>query len=455
MGEFPEQYSAKLTEDGHGGVIVSYIDRWADIWPQFIIRLRVQRVDSTGNFLWGSTGVRVTLAETNQGDQAIVSDGVGGCIVAWVDTLGDLRINRIDHTGARIWGDSGKYVWNSPARPPMVNDRNGGCFLMYGIGRLQRYGPTGNPYWPPSGILIPTAAIEMRVDDSLTVCLFGQRVLPDPSQSTLNLQKVSVDGNLLWDSLGIVIDTVNTYTLRSVGLSLGNKLSSLTWIDEIGSYDELWTQVVRANGSTIFPVGGQRVSRIVSTKGLVGVLPSDSTSTLYVWLDYRSPRGTYAQRLDTLGQALWDTGDVLVSVPDMSYTKAVTDGNAGLIIVGSRENFSIRAQQISRYGVLGQVITSIEDNAIHDLPKQTILFQNYPNPFNSQTIIRFQLPLTTQVDLALYNILGQKIKTFVAGVREGGSYVIILQAHDLLSGVYFYRLKTPQAILSHKLIIIK
>src|ERR1041385_61022 len=76
-GLLPEQSSAKVVEDGSNGVIVSFQDIEITGGPgnlQFTELLRVQRVDSNGNFLWGLNGVRVSLSDSQQSSQAIVSD---------------------------------------------------------------------------------------------------------------------------------------------------------------------------------------------------------------------------------------------------------------------------------------------------------------------------------------------------------------------------------------------
>ncbi len=73
-------------------------------------------MDSAGNFLWGTTGVRVNTTEINHGDQAIVGDGNGGCVVVWPNQLPNLtyefRANRITNLGERTWSDTGIYLGN-------------------------------------------------------------------------------------------------------------------------------------------------------------------------------------------------------------------------------------------------------------------------------------------------------------------------------------------------------
>ncbi len=66
------------------------------ILPITAQRVRVQRVDSSGNFLWGTTGVKVTLEEINHGKQQLVTDGSGGCVVVWINYIDqDIKVNRI------------------------------------------------------------------------------------------------------------------------------------------------------------------------------------------------------------------------------------------------------------------------------------------------------------------------------------------------------------------------
>lgn len=74
------------------------------------------------------------------------------------------------------------------------------------------------------------------------------------------------------------------------------------------------------------------------------------------------------------------------------------------------------------------------------LPRHFALQQNYPNPFNPSTTIRYALPQTAKVDIAVYNILGQKIAGLQPGAQHAGYHTAHWVAKDLPSGIYFYRL---------------
>jgi hypothetical protein len=250
--------------------------------------------------------------------------------------------------------------------------------------------------------------------------------------------------------MGVVLDTLNTNSYINVDFSFQNGYSTIVWPQNVGGVWDLRTQIVRSDGSTIYPYGGMPISKTSSPKGIIGVIPSDSSNSTFVWFDERSGCGTYAQKQDTLGNLLWDTLDVLVSLPELSYGKVITDCNGGFIVVGSRENFTIRAQQVSKYGNLGEVITSIDDDFMTAIPQEFKLYQNYPNPFNSETNISLDIPAAEDITINLYDVLGRNVKTLINQYFTPGSYRIILKGGELSSGTYFYKMQTSQRILVHE-----
>jgi hypothetical protein len=79
------------------------------------------------------------------------------------------------------------------------------------------------------------------------------------------------------------------------------------------------------------------------------------------------------------------------------------------------------------------------------LPSAYALEQNYPNPFNGSTIIRFGLPAETSVRLELFDVLGRSVRVLTNATWGAGSHELTLNAQDLSSGVYFYRLEARPA----------
>ncbi len=108
--------------------------------------------------------------------------------------------------------------------------------------------------------------------------------------------------------------------------------------------------------------------------------------------------------------------------------------------------FYIRA--IVDYGIL----SVDEDNLI---PSEFALKQNYPNPFNASTVIEYAVTNPGEIELSVYNVLGQKIKTLVKGHHDAGEYSITWNAGDLPSGVYFGRLEAHDRSENVKMMLLK
>ena len=94
------------------------------------------------------------------------------------------------------------------------------------------------------------------------------------------------------------------------------------------------------------------------------------------------------------------------------------------------------------------------------IPKKFSLSQNYSNPFNMETDIQYELPEAIQVNLTIYNAMGQKVKTLVSQKQEAGKYVAHWNGrdaagNDLPSGIYVYKLQTAKFFDAKKLILVK
>jgi hypothetical protein len=101
-----------------------------------------------------------------------------------------------------------------------------------------------------------------------------------------------------------------------------------------------------------------------------------------------------------------------------------------------------------------QLITSVNARTDH-IPEVTNLFQNYPNPFNPVTTINFQVEKETYVNLKVYDIIGNEIATLVNEIKKPGSYNVSFDGGKFSSGIYLYRLVTPEHHISKKMIITK
>jgi photosystem II stability/assembly factor-like uncharacterized protein/tetratricopeptide (TPR) repeat protein len=90
-----------------------------------------------------------------------------------------------------------------------------------------------------------------------------------------------------------------------------------------------------------------------------------------------------------------------------------------------------------------------------DLPTRYSLEQNFPNPFNPTTEIWFKLGGDGNMSLKLYDVLGREVKTLAEGHYLSGYYNVTLDAKDLASGLYFYRLNAGTFTSTKKLVVLK
>ena len=89
------------------------------------------------------------------------------------------------------------------------------------------------------------------------------------------------------------------------------------------------------------------------------------------------------------------------------------------------------------------------------LPQTFALDQNYPNPFNPSTVIRYQLPVNSEVSLKVFDVLGREVANLIDGRMEAGYHQLTFNARDLASGMYIYRLQAGSTVITRKLSLIK
>ena len=90
-----------------------------------------------------------------------------------------------------------------------------------------------------------------------------------------------------------------------------------------------------------------------------------------------------------------------------------------------------------------------------DVPNQIELFQNYPNPFNPNTVISYQLPISTEVRLQVFDMLGRKVADLVDGVQSAGLHSVHFNGSHLSSGVYYYQISTNNTSHVKSMMLIK
>ncbi|MGE5409824.1 MAG: T9SS type A sorting domain-containing protein, partial [Clostridiales bacterium] len=90
------------------------------------------------------------------------------------------------------------------------------------------------------------------------------------------------------------------------------------------------------------------------------------------------------------------------------------------------------------------------------VPSEFALLNNYPNPFNPSTVIGYELPERSQVELKIYDALGREISTLVDKEEQSaGKYEMVFHAEHFSSGVYFYSLRAGKFFKTKKMLLVR
>jgi hypothetical protein len=138
----------------------------------------------------------------------------------------------------------------------------------------------------------------------------------------------------------------------------------------------------------------------------------------------------------------FDTGGYAYDMALNGSYVYVADGLCGLSIISN------------------DLITGLASDDDTIIPFEFEVYQNYPNPFNPTTFISYQLSTVSDVELTIYNQLGQKVRTLVNARKPAGTYQIQWDGRDnagnqVTSGVYLYRLKAGSFVQVRKMVLLR
>jgi predicted GH43/DUF377 family glycosyl hydrolase len=197
-------------------------------------------------------------------------------------------------------------------------------------------------------------------------------------------------------------------------------------VRQVGSTYYMWYEGRKRAGSTLsyHRMAGMATSTdmgVTWTKSADNPVLSPSAGT---WDATRAVVGSVLQRGDTLD--MWYAGGDATNLARIGHATSFVHTLAGAV-----------------------------DEGGGNVPAAFVLAQNYPNPFNPTTVIRYQLPVASEVKLVVFDILGRQVTELVNERKSAGTYEVKFDAGRLASGVYLYRLTAGSFVQTRKMLVIK
>ena len=480
-----QQQFFNLISDGHHGVLIGFQDVIFE-GEIYHYNSHVQRIDSTGQKLWGENDI---LIDEGDGFQpyivSLCRDGTGGGYVFWGRYYDrnrkELWVQRVDKNGHIMWDSSGVMIsdqfvsFDSPIPCLTAPDNEGGAICGYidstGI-KLQRIDRISNLLWNTAVVLASKTwgTIKSNGQGGIVIAGIWRSYYDDDLKSwryMLRAQQVDSDGNVMWDSEGIVIvDSVDQQTFEPE-LGIDKKGNSyIVWRDRrTGSFD-VYGQKLNSEGVAQWKKGGIVIGDPEYIKSILrsGIVVHDSSGIIVFWKDNRLPDGTISgQYIDAAGKETWQNDVQISSRANLHDLQVISDGKGGAISCWYEihPDKGIFAQQVSINGNLGEVIsTNVKNRIQKKIPEKLDLFQNYPNPFNANTFIRYQISELAFVDVTVFDITGKEVIKLVNRKQKPGKYQVIwngkkYRGGDVSSGIYFIQLEVDNTVKVIKSLLIK
>lgn len=242
----------------------------------------------------------------------------------------------------------------------------------------------------------------------------------------------------------------------------------------VGSFDrKLYAFDMTSTLNVMIGEHGEIVSPGEVLTAEITVANSSNQSDVFdAWIEVTTPEGqTY--RVEAYRNIQINANQTLSAQLDISVPGYAPLGNYVMTfkIGGLPKNFddfgSFRFKVISGMAVAdiagnsdrwsAELLNGFEGEVYVDspVPNEFIVEQNYPNPFNAQTHISFGLPEESDINLSIYNVMGQRVETLHDGLMQSGYHTLTWDAFDYAGGVYFYKLSAADRVTTKRMTLLK
>ncbi len=428
---------------------------------------RLQWINGAGVAQWGADGVTLSTATTAARELAIARDmgGTGDIFVAWRQDNGnggssDIFAQKVSFTGAIQWNPGGQAIANltdNETLPAVVSDGAGGAVIAWitsaGGLRIQGFKSNGVGAWP-------------RIPLSTTANNMAPSIAPDGSGGAIigwagggsHVQRVTGAGTKLWSptSTGVLLSTGGNMT-SMLGDGVGG--ATVAWQDfRSGTNYNVYAQRMTGGGSQAWAVDGAPVCTATQDQNLPQIASDGGTGAILAWYDYRfssaSGADIYAQRIDATGTGQWITDGIpLCTAPDaQEYPTIASDGSSGAFVAWqdhrSGTNYDIYLQRVNPAGSTLSVPVADE---------HTSRLETWPNPFSDRVQLDFALPISARVRETVVDVGGRTVRDLGWVALAGGAHQLRWDGRTTGGrradeGIYFLRVTGLGIELSRRVV---
>ena len=354
-----------IVSDGSGGAIVTWWDYRSGNGD-----LYAQRVNASGEVQWTADGEALCVATGEQESPAIVSDGGGGAIATWADSRSgnrDIYAQRLNASGAAQWAANGVALCTATmdqVKPAIVSDGNGGAIAAWLDSRngdaiyAQSVSASGAAQWVPDGVALGAAAGAEQPFEIVSDGGGGAIVTRTDYRGgsyDIYAQRVNASGEMQWAvDVAISIWTGDQQSPAIVSDGVGGAI--MTWTNYRGGSYDIHAQRVSAAGGVQWAATGVAVRAAASYQSSAAIVSDGSGGAIGTWTEYRSLSwNVYAQRVSASGEVQWTAdGMAVCAAPGTQRNPAmVSDGGGGTLVTWQdyrSESYKIYAQRVNASG---------------------------------------------------------------------------------------------------------
>jgi hypothetical protein len=452
-------------------------------------KIYAQLLSPTGERLWGDQGLEVSDFDPLRQKDAQISYYDGSYYVGWSnsDTVGSSFFYHVYGqrilNGQKMWGPNGMMISVLPS-----NAQNQECTLYDLIDNyfvwhkaspidgsqtiwVKRVNESGAALdgWPEAGLQTSTYTTEPiqmlpkahRTPEGIFVMWKDMR-----DDYILNYwgQHIAANGTRIWNPLGVNLAD-NGREQETPTISTNSSGITFAWCESISGVPDIFAQKFTYSGDPLWSSMGYAVVQKDSTQSKPTIASFSNGGSIVAWADYFGIESDiYYKYITESGEMISVTpaGNILCGATKQQYEpKAISKDNFAYVIWadgrtgGKTEILGLYAQKLNNEAGNG-----VNDNNAPQVGNFS-LNQNHPNPFNPSTTISFALTKNTPaLELNIYNLKGQLVKTMFNGSLEKGNHSLVWDGRDekgasVSSGVYFYRLSDGTDSQQRKMLLMK